>query len=117
MPKADKLRAQSVKFVIQVPVGKAVHFKGGTGLLLDDVDNVSNTWDQDMVGRTWTMTRFGLNDKVRPEEVDNEVISPADQPGTAPQVPSEAPEPRPTTVDIRTTATLPNLLDMLVPRS
>ena len=117
MPKADKLRAQSVKFVVQVPVGKAVHFKGGTGLLLDDVDNVSNTWDQDMVGRTWTMTRFGLNDKVRPEEVHNEVIAPTDQPGNSPQVPTEVPQPRPATMDVRTTANLPNLLDMLTPRS
>jgi phage shock protein PspC (stress-responsive transcriptional regulator) len=116
MPKADKLRAQSVKFVVQVPVGKAVHFKGGTGLLLDDVDNVSNTWDEEMVGRTWTMTRFGLNDKVGPEEVHNEVIAPADVPDAAAQPPAEAPEPPPA-VDVRTTATLPNLLDMLTPRS
>lgn len=77
MPRADKLRAQMVKFVVHVPVGRAVHFNGGMGLMLHDVDNVSNTLDEDMVGRTWTMTTNGLSDGVRPEDVPDDLPSPA----------------------------------------
>ena len=69
VPAGDKLRAQYVRFVVQVPVGRAVHFQGGVGFLLDDVKNVTNTWDEDMVGRTWTMTSNGLSSSVRPEDV------------------------------------------------
>ncbi len=77
MPRADKLRAQMVKFVVHVPVGRAVHFNGGMDLLLHDVDNVSNTLDEDMVGRTWTMTTNGLSAGVRPEDVPDDLPSPA----------------------------------------
>ena len=50
---------------------------GGMGLLLHDVDNVSNTLDEDMVGRTWTMTTHGLRDGVRPKDVLDDLPSPA----------------------------------------
>ncbi len=112
MPRTDKLRAQMVKFVVQVPVGRAVHLNGGTGLLLHDVDNVSNTLDEDMVGRTWTMTRYGLNDQVRPEDVRDEMVpveqhrqrsSEADGPTSAPYTQRE----------IRTRPMLPDLLSLL----
>lgn len=123
MPRSDKLRAQMVKFVVQVPVGRAVHFKGGMGLLLHDVDNVSNTLDEDMVGRTWTMTRYGLNDQVQPEDVRDEVV-PVEKDGERPkEVPGpvdapEAPRPTPTALrEVRTAAILPSLLDLLSPLS
>ncbi|MEZ4755666.1 MAG: PspC domain-containing protein [Flavobacteriales bacterium] len=126
MPRADKLRAQMVTFVVQVPVGRAVHFNGGTGLLLHDVDNVSNTLDEDMVGRTWTMTRYGLNDQVRPEDVRDEVVpvekrgqrnddaaSPADAPA-APEAGSVVPSAE---REVRVTSTLPDLRILLSPLS
>jgi hypothetical protein len=47
------------------------------GLLLHDVDNVSNTLDEDMVGRTWTMTTNGLSAGVRPEDVPDDLPTPA----------------------------------------
>ena len=77
MPKQDKLRAQRVRFEVQVPVGRAVHFNSGIGFMLDDVDNVTNTWDDDMVGRTWTMTTNGLSAGVRPEDVPDDLPTPA----------------------------------------
>jgi phage shock protein PspC (stress-responsive transcriptional regulator) len=77
MPKQDKLRAQRVRFEVQVPVGRAVHFNSGIGFMLDDVDNVTNTWDDDMVGLTWTMTTNGLSAGVRPEDVPDDLPSPA----------------------------------------
>ena len=113
MPKEDKLRAQRVRFEVQVPVGRAVHFNGGTGLLLHDVDNVSNTLDEDMVGRSWTMTRYGLNDQVRPEDVRDEVVS-MEQPlqrGSDTDGPTRAaPDAR---GELRSRPMLPDLLSLL----
>jgi hypothetical protein len=113
MPKEDKLRAQRVRFVVQVPVGRAVHLNSGTGLLLHDVDNVSNTLDEDMVGRSWTMTRYGLNDQVRPEDVRDEVVS-TEQPlqrGSDTDGPTRAaPDAR---GELRSRPMLPDLLSLL----
>jgi len=83
MPKADKLRAQRVRFEVQVPVGRAVHLEGGTGFMLDDVDNVTNTPDDDMVGRTWTMTSGGLSSSVTPEQVPDDIAPPPSAQGHA----------------------------------
>lgn len=68
-PKSDKIRAQRVRFILQVPVGKAVHFGHAMGHMLDDVKNVTNTYDDDMGGRTWTMTPRGLDGDIHPNEV------------------------------------------------
>ncbi|MCB9169527.1 MAG: PspC domain-containing protein [Flavobacteriales bacterium] len=59
-PQEDKFRGQEVTFTLQVPVGRSVHFANNAVTLIDDIDNVTNTWDRDMIGRTWTMTREGL---------------------------------------------------------
>jgi hypothetical protein len=89
-PQEDKLRAQRLRFIVQVPVGKAVHFDPDMGFMLDDVKNVTNTLDRDMVGQTWTMTPNGLSSTVRPEDVPDDLI-----PQRAPVAPepSEAPAP------------------------
>lgn len=60
VPTADKLRAQQLRYTVQVPVGGMVHFLRGSDRVIYDIDNLSNTLDEDMVGRTWTMTREGL---------------------------------------------------------
>ena len=57
---ADRFRAQQVRFVLQVPVGSSVHLDNSVEYMLDDVHNVTDTWDRDMVGKTWTMTLEGL---------------------------------------------------------
>jgi len=61
-PQADKFRGQWVRFILQVPAGGAVHLNEGTQHIIDDIDNVTDTWDSEMVGRTWTMTGRGLED-------------------------------------------------------
>jgi phage shock protein PspC (stress-responsive transcriptional regulator) len=56
----DKLRGQEVSFIVRVPQGASVRFERGTARIIHDIDNTTNTWDGDMVGRIWTMTPQGL---------------------------------------------------------
>jgi phage shock protein PspC (stress-responsive transcriptional regulator) len=112
IPANDKLRAQCVRFVVQVPVGRAVHFQGGVGFLLDDVKNVTNTWDEDMVGQTWTMTTNGLSSSVRPEDIPDDLPLPNGNEQDKPSAPVN------TTVQNRSErqpvpATLPNIISLL----
>jgi len=85
-PREDKLRAQRLRFVVLVPVGKAVHFDPELKNMLDDVKNVTNTLDRDMVGLTWTMTANGLSSTVRPEDVPDDMFP------TKPSTTQEEPE-------------------------
>lgn len=59
---ADKFRAQDVHFTLEVPMGKQVFLRPGSEAVIFDIDNVTNTYDSDMLGRTWTMTERGLMD-------------------------------------------------------
>ncbi len=61
-PTDDKLRAQDAKFLLQVPLGKSVFLRPDSKQVIYDIDNVTNTHDRDMIGRTWTMTEKGLRD-------------------------------------------------------
>lgn len=61
-PQEDKFRGQWLRFVLQVPNGSAVHFGEGTQHIIEEVDNVTDTWDHEMINRTWTMTSRGLED-------------------------------------------------------
>lgn len=58
--RGDLFRGQHVRYILEVPVGAAVHFDSSVGGMLDDVDNTGDTWDNDMIGYTWTMTQYGL---------------------------------------------------------
>ena len=53
-------RKQRMEIKLRVPEGKVVFFDESVKRLLDDVDNTTNTWDQDMVNRRWKMTSRGL---------------------------------------------------------
>ncbi len=66
----DLFRGQYVRFVLEVPVGAAVHFDRSVKGMLDDVDNTGDTWDHDMIGYTWTMTQFGLENDEAPKRRD-----------------------------------------------
>tara|TARA_B110000037_G_scaffold222010_1_gene295084 strand:+ start:10424 stop:12130 length:1707 start_codon:yes stop_codon:yes gene_type:complete len=48
-------RLQQVKFTLYVPEGKSVYLDASSAVILDDVPNYSDTWDRDMVNKTWTM--------------------------------------------------------------
>lgn len=107
-PRADQFRAQRLTFVVLVPMGRAVHFADHMGFMLHDVKNVTNTLDQDMVGRVWTMTPAGLS-AVMPEEVPNDLpAATSPPPSTGPAVESNA-APKPA---VRT-ALLPDLFTLL----
>lgn len=60
LKKGQKIRAQEVLYTLHVPVGKRVHFTRSAGSVMYDVPNISNTYDEDMAGKTWIMTRNGL---------------------------------------------------------
>lgn len=53
-------RAQEVKVQLKVPKGKVIMLDKSLYGFIFDVDNVTNTWDGDMVGRRWKMTAAGL---------------------------------------------------------
>ncbi len=56
----DKFRAQNVDVKIKLPKGKVILLDKSLKGLLDNVDNVTNTWDGDMVNRRWYMSERGL---------------------------------------------------------
>ncbi len=56
----DKLRAQDLKVLLKVPVGKIVFLGKRMEKIIYDIDNVTNTLDGDMVNRRWIMTAKGL---------------------------------------------------------
>lgn len=58
--KDEKYRGQDVSITIKVPEGKAVYLSDDLVKIIHDIENVSNTWDGDMVGKTWVMKPEGL---------------------------------------------------------
>ena len=55
-----KWRDQEVKITVKVPEGKAIYLDDKMIDIIYDIENVSNTWDNDMVGKTWEMKPEGL---------------------------------------------------------
>jgi phage shock protein PspC (stress-responsive transcriptional regulator) len=67
IPATDRMRAQHVNYMLQVPLGGRVHFAPGTGSLMHDGmsgdvfgHGLGSDLDSDMAGHTWTMTPEGL---------------------------------------------------------
>ena len=60
LPIGDKWRNQKLHLIIKVPEGKAVFIDEEIDGYLDDVKNVTNTYDRDMGGKKWVMTKEGL---------------------------------------------------------
>ncbi|MDQ3047594.1 MAG: PspC domain-containing protein [Bacteroidota bacterium] len=56
----NKWRDQGVKLVLKVPRNKVVFIGASMKYIIYDVDNVTNTFDHDMVNRRWLMTKDGL---------------------------------------------------------
>jgi phage shock protein PspC (stress-responsive transcriptional regulator)/nitrogen fixation protein len=59
-PISDKYRAQKIKLILEVPVGKVIYLDRSTKDFIYDLDNVTNTYDKEMVGHYWLMTEQGL---------------------------------------------------------
>jgi len=60
IPSNHKWRAQNVKIIVKVPNGKSVFLGRKLEPLIYDIDNVSNTYDRDMINHKWTMLPDGL---------------------------------------------------------
>lgn len=59
---------QEVDITVKVPKGKSVYLGNKMERIINDIENVSNTWDGDMVGKYWEMTDLGLQEKKPAEE-------------------------------------------------
>ena len=82
IPLDDKMRAQRLTYILQIPLGGRVYFAPHTKVLMDDLwDGINDRYelDEDMAGGTWEMTRTGLM------RVDGAGVMPSHAP--------EAPEP------------------------
>lgn len=60
IPTGSKYRCQNIRLILKVPEGKSVFLGQEMEDVIYDIKNVTNTWDNDMVGHTWTMTARGL---------------------------------------------------------
>ena len=58
-----KWRDQQVDITVKVPEGKAVFLGDKMVKIIHDIENVSNTWEGDMVGKYWEMKPEGLTMK------------------------------------------------------
>jgi len=56
----QKFRVQEIDILVKVPKGKTIYLDNSLKRIINDVDNVTNTYDQDMLGRRWKMTDRGL---------------------------------------------------------
>jgi phage shock protein PspC (stress-responsive transcriptional regulator) len=51
---------ENIRLRLLVPEGKAVLLQNGSERIIYDIENVTNTYDLNMVGKVWTMTSRGL---------------------------------------------------------
>ena len=77
----DKLRAQDVKIILKVPVGKEIFLSKKMEKIIFDIDNVNDALDSDMVNRKWVMTKQGLEcvdceglENVRNHHTENKIV-------------------------------------------
>lgn len=56
----QKFRMQEIEIIVKVPKGKTIFLDPSLKHIIYDVDNVTNTYDQDMLNRRWKMTDRGL---------------------------------------------------------
>lgn len=56
----DKFRKQDVTAILRIPVGTVIYLDKSLESLIYDIENVTNTYDGDMVNRRWKMTEVGL---------------------------------------------------------
>ncbi len=60
IPDADKWRNQEVELELRLPVGTTVLLTEEMERIIHDIQNTTDTYDGDMVGRRWKMTEQGL---------------------------------------------------------
>jgi hypothetical protein len=60
MSEEQKFRVQEIEIIVKVPKDKTIYLDASLKNLIYDVDNITNTYDQDMLRRRWKMTEKGL---------------------------------------------------------
>jgi phage shock protein PspC (stress-responsive transcriptional regulator) len=75
--KENKIRGQQVRVKLYLPVGKSIYLDKSLNRIIDDIDNVTNTWDHDMLGDRWVMLEDGLT-CLDCEEIEGITISELD---------------------------------------
>lgn len=92
----DYWRNQEVELILRVPEGGIVYLDKDMRRIIYDIDNVTNTWDSDMVGRRWIMTKEGLTcidcDGIT-DNTKDEPTAPKSNPGPIPPTPPPPPLP------------------------
>ena len=58
--KENKIRGQEVRMKLYLPVGKSIYLDKSLKHIMHNVDNVSDTWDREMLGKKWVMLEDGL---------------------------------------------------------
>jgi phage shock protein PspC (stress-responsive transcriptional regulator) len=56
----EKYRGQKVKLTLKVPQGKMVYLDPSAENIIYDIENITNTYDGDMINRRWIMGETGL---------------------------------------------------------
>ncbi|MCF8461179.1 MAG: PspC domain-containing protein [Flavobacteriales bacterium] len=60
IPEDELWRTQDVELELLIPVGYTIYLSDEMMRIIYDIDNTTNTYDGDMVGRRWIMTPKGL---------------------------------------------------------
>jgi hypothetical protein len=63
LEEGDKWRDQEVYITIKVPEGKSIFLDESMVDIIYDIENTTNTWDGDMIGKYWEMKPKGLTMK------------------------------------------------------
>lgn len=81
---ADKFRVQEVTAILKLPINAVVYLDNSLETIISDIENVTNTYDSDMLNRRWIMTKSGLKcldceglseDEDKNEETENVEIN------------------------------------------
>jgi phage shock protein PspC (stress-responsive transcriptional regulator) len=80
----EKFRVQEIEVILKVPKGKVIFLDKNMAGIINDVENVTNTYDGDMVNRRWIMGPNGLEcvdcDGLDAEEFKHPEITPPPHP-------------------------------------
>lgn len=60
LEEGSKWRNQRLQITVKVPEGKVVYLDDSMEKIIHDIENVSNTWDSDMLNHKWIMKKNGL---------------------------------------------------------
>ncbi|WP_372755802.1 PspC domain-containing protein [Labilibaculum sp.] len=61
LPAHSKWKNQNLHITIKLPEGKVIYLDPSMRKIIHDIDNVTNTWDYDMLDKMWIMKEEGLS--------------------------------------------------------